>query len=636
MSLFLSVHQVYDLLQPQGKCLPLREDKDRGVVEIAGVAEKAVSSPGAVLELLQFGNRHRKTEATMANQVSSRSHAVLQLVVRHVKLTPAGRESMVESKLSLIDLAGSERASATNNTGARLNEGANINKSLLALANCINALSENSSSLRQSNVKFRDSKLTHLLRSSLEGNCSLVMIANINPSHKTYEDSHNTLKYANRAKNIKVDPTVTDKVKDSTWVEREARLREENDALKNQVALLQQMISKFSGGAGSAGVSASMPELQTLQQLLTGAPASAPSAAKTIDEAEDAFSMHSQRLPAPRTKSGASARPAAGGLGDLRIDLKSGKFMQSTLQMPRRVQQQAGAGDVSVFDVGNGFEIENAADEPHELLLDSSSNITFSGTEFVSNGRTALKRAVVPRVQIYAEVEPVPPTSAASVGTHSSRKRRREAGHQVVAPLSEPDAVSVRLQAHPAVSTAERNETEMPYADQLQLPKDSSSAPVNKKRRGSFIPVKGNSAVGVETADQMDIESVGPETATDESFAVGNTLVELCAAKEPTKTLLGQASSHFMRNNSVKVLPKQLSFDDENKQVSSMFGKSLLKSRRSLAPTGEVDKKYDILSASKMKKAAPSTRAALGPVLNNKITAAFNQLRSSNDEQRQV
>ena len=101
----------------------------------------------------------------------------------------------MESKLSLIDLAGSERASATNNRGVRLHEGANINKSLLALANCINTLASNSAGGKKLNVKYRDSRLTHLLKSSLEGgNCNLVMIANINPSHVTFEDSHNTLK----------------------------------------------------------------------------------------------------------------------------------------------------------------------------------------------------------------------------------------------------------------------------------------------------------------------------------------------------------------------------------------------------------------------------------------------------------
>jgi kinesin family protein 18/19 len=103
----------------------------------------------------------------------------------------------------MIDLAGSERASRTNNRGMRMIEGANINRSLLALGNCINALHENHTNNKQNFIPYRDSKLTRLLKDSLGGNCQTVMIANICPSIKHYEDTHNTLKYANRAKNIK-------------------------------------------------------------------------------------------------------------------------------------------------------------------------------------------------------------------------------------------------------------------------------------------------------------------------------------------------------------------------------------------------------------------------------------------------
>ena len=108
-------------------------------------------------------------------------------------------------KLSLIDLAGSERASKTNNRGIRMIEGANINRSLLALGNCINALHENNSKGQTNYIPFRDSKLTRLLKDSLGGNCRTVMIANIAPGNTCYEDTHNTLKYANRAKNIKTN-----------------------------------------------------------------------------------------------------------------------------------------------------------------------------------------------------------------------------------------------------------------------------------------------------------------------------------------------------------------------------------------------------------------------------------------------
>jgi len=103
--------------------------------------------------------------------------------------------------LSLIDLAGSERGTVTENRGLRLREGAKINRSLLALANCINALGDKTK--KGVFVPYRDSKLTRLLKDSLGGNCKTVMIATISPSSSYFEETINTLKYANRAKNIK-------------------------------------------------------------------------------------------------------------------------------------------------------------------------------------------------------------------------------------------------------------------------------------------------------------------------------------------------------------------------------------------------------------------------------------------------
>lgn len=257
---FIEVYneQVYDLIEGNGKVLSLREDQDRGVVVAAGATEQLVCTYDDVIELLMIGNRNRKTEATQMNTVSSRSHAVLLLTVKHSKkasFSASAKEVVTESKLSLIDLAGSERASATNNRGARLHEGANINKSLLALANCINSLAANNQggiSSKRLNVKYRDSKLTHLLKSSLEGNCNLVMIANINPSDSVFEDSHNTLKYANRAKSLKV-PALLSKSKElkgldqceSRSMDLEANFSsvdEENAWLKSRVAVLEDLV----------------------------------------------------------------------------------------------------------------------------------------------------------------------------------------------------------------------------------------------------------------------------------------------------------------------------------------------------------------------------------------------------------
>ena len=182
--------------------LDLREDPMKGVC-IAGISEIEVTTPEEILDLLMYGNKYRTQEATGANETSSRSHAVLQIVVEH-KDRDSGIEAEIRiGKLSLIDLAGSERASKTNNRGIRMIEGANINRSLLALGNCINALHENVAKGQTNYIPFRDSKLTRLLKDSLGGNCRTVMIANISPSSSCYEDTHNTLKYANRAKNIK-------------------------------------------------------------------------------------------------------------------------------------------------------------------------------------------------------------------------------------------------------------------------------------------------------------------------------------------------------------------------------------------------------------------------------------------------
>ena len=135
------------------------------------------------------------------NETSSRSHAVLQIFVEN-KLKDKESEVIV-GKFILVDLAGSERAANTQNSGIRLIEGASINKSLLSLGNCINALVDISNGSGKTFIPWRDSKLTRILKDSLGGNSRIVMIANISPSIYTLEDTLNTLKYANRAKNIK-------------------------------------------------------------------------------------------------------------------------------------------------------------------------------------------------------------------------------------------------------------------------------------------------------------------------------------------------------------------------------------------------------------------------------------------------
>ena len=123
----------------------MREDPIKGVC-IANITEKEVNSAEEILGLLLHGNMRRTVEATGANATSSRSHAVMQITCEYSNKHAGIQGELHVGKLSLIDLAGSERASRTNNRGMRMIERANINKSLLALGNCINALHENHTS----------------------------------------------------------------------------------------------------------------------------------------------------------------------------------------------------------------------------------------------------------------------------------------------------------------------------------------------------------------------------------------------------------------------------------------------------------------------------------------------------------
>ncbi|NWS98151.1 KIF19 protein, partial [Mionectes macconnelli] len=194
---------IRDLLNPSSGFLDLREDS-KGSTQIAGITEVSTTNAQEIMQLLTKGNRQRTQEPTAANGASSRSHAVLQVTVtvtQRSRRKETGQEVRI-GKLFMVDLAGSERAAQTQNRGKRMKEGAHINRSLLALGNCINALSEKGGSRAQF-VNFRDSKLTRLLKDSLGGNSRTVMIAHISPASSSFEESRMTLIYAYRAKNIK-------------------------------------------------------------------------------------------------------------------------------------------------------------------------------------------------------------------------------------------------------------------------------------------------------------------------------------------------------------------------------------------------------------------------------------------------
>ncbi|XP_020226866.1 kinesin-like protein KIN-13B [Cajanus cajan] len=199
--LFVSFFEIYggklfDLLNDRKK-LCMREDGKQQVC-IVGLQEYRVSDVETIKELIEQGNATRSTGTTGANEESSRSHAILQLAIKKSVDGNVSKPPRVVGKLSFIDLAGSERgADTTDNDKQTRIEGAEINKSLLALKECIRALDND-----QGHIPFRGSKLTEVLRDSFVGNSRTVMISCISPSSGSCEHTLNTLRYADRVKSL--------------------------------------------------------------------------------------------------------------------------------------------------------------------------------------------------------------------------------------------------------------------------------------------------------------------------------------------------------------------------------------------------------------------------------------------------
>ncbi|WJZ97974.1 hypothetical protein VitviT2T_016537 [Vitis vinifera] len=199
--LFVSFFEIYggklfDLLNDRRK-LCMREDGKQQVC-IVGLQEYRVSNVETIKDFIEKGNATRSTGTTGANEESSRSHAILQLAIKRSADGSESKPARLVGKLSFIDLAGSERgADTTDNDKQTRMEGAEINKSLLALKECIRALDND-----QGHIPFRGSKLTEVLRDSFVGDSRTVMISCISPSSGSCEHTLNTLRYADRVKSL--------------------------------------------------------------------------------------------------------------------------------------------------------------------------------------------------------------------------------------------------------------------------------------------------------------------------------------------------------------------------------------------------------------------------------------------------
>ncbi|KAG6674612.1 hypothetical protein I3842_15G052200 [Carya illinoinensis] len=198
--------------------IQIRETSN-GVITLAGSTEFSVSTLKEMATCLEQGSLCRATGSTNMNNQSSRSHAIFTITLEQMRkfspsicsdssLNETMNEEYLCAKLHLVDLAGSERAKRTGSDGLRFKEGVHINKGLLALGNVISALGDEKKRKEGVHVPYRDSKLTRLLQDSLGGNSRTVMIACISPADINAEETLNTLKYANRARNIQNKPVV--------------------------------------------------------------------------------------------------------------------------------------------------------------------------------------------------------------------------------------------------------------------------------------------------------------------------------------------------------------------------------------------------------------------------------------------
>jgi len=243
---------IFDLLNPvadRGKLgggLQIKEHPVLGIY-VKDLTEIVAENSQKLEDLLDNGTKNRAVSSTNMNGASSRSHSIFSIKV-HQKDDDDPTKS-VFAKLSLVDLAGSERQKGTGATGQTLKEGANINKSLSALGNVINALVESANG-KKVFIPYRNSKLTRVLQESLGGNSLCTMLATLSPAACNYEETMSTLRYANRAKAIKVSATKNEEASQIS------RLKAEVEELKKKLE------SSGSGVGGAAGLTEAEKEAE--------------------------------------------------------------------------------------------------------------------------------------------------------------------------------------------------------------------------------------------------------------------------------------------------------------------------------------------------------------------------------------
>uniref|UniRef100_A0A669CV16 Kinesin family member 1C n=1 Tax=Oreochromis niloticus TaxID=8128 RepID=A0A669CV16_ORENI len=259
--------RVRDLLNPKSQgTLRVREHPILGPY-VEDLSKLAVTGFTDIRDLMDAGNKARTVAATNMNETSSRSHAVFTIVFtqkRRDQMTSLDTEKV--SKISLVDLAGSERADSSGAKGTRLKEGANINKSLTTLGKVISALAEMSSKKRKSDfIPYRDSVLTWLLKENLGGNSRTAMIAALSPADINYEETLSTLRYADRAKQIRCNAVINEDPNAKLIRELKAEVERLRNLLFSQG--LQELLDNSTTTTTSTAPVVSQVRLTTLYPL---------------------------------------------------------------------------------------------------------------------------------------------------------------------------------------------------------------------------------------------------------------------------------------------------------------------------------------------------------------------------------
>ncbi|XP_066873808.1 kinesin-like protein KIF1B isoform X3 [Kogia breviceps] len=258
--------RVRDLLNPKNKGnLRVREHPLLGPY-VEDLSKLAVTSYTDIADLMDAGNKARTVAATNMNETSSRSHAVFTIVFTQKKHdTETNLSTEKVSKISLVDLAGSERADSTGAKGTRLKEGANINKSLTTLGKVISALAEVDNCTSKSKKKkktdfipYRDSVLTWLLRENLGGNSRTAMVAALSPADINYDETLSTLRYADRAKQIKCNAVINEDPNAKLVRELKEEVTRLKDLLRAQglgdIIDTDPLIDDYSGSGGKSSM----------------------------------------------------------------------------------------------------------------------------------------------------------------------------------------------------------------------------------------------------------------------------------------------------------------------------------------------------------------------------------------------